>query len=68
MLRIQHSANNRLTDGGKVVSFMYRPSSTPRKMFRCWYLFLLDAEQTPRPSAAERIKEIYIKGRGFETR
>jgi hypothetical protein len=34
-------------DGGKVVSFTHRPHLPPRK-FSC-YLFLLEAESTPRP-------------------
>jgi hypothetical protein len=31
MLRIPHCLDNRLTDGGKVVSPMYWPRSTPQK-------------------------------------
>jgi hypothetical protein len=33
MLRIQHCLDNRLTDGGKVVSPMNRPHSTPEKHY-----------------------------------
>jgi hypothetical protein len=33
MLRIQHCLDNRLTDGGKVVSLMHRPCSTPQKHY-----------------------------------
>jgi hypothetical protein len=31
MLRIPHCLDNRLTDGGKVVSFTHRPRPTPKK-------------------------------------
>jgi hypothetical protein len=31
MLRIPHRLDNRLTDGGKVVSLRHRPRSTPQK-------------------------------------
>jgi hypothetical protein len=33
MLRILHCIDNQLTDGGKVVSLMLRPCSTPQKHF-----------------------------------
>jgi hypothetical protein len=45
MLRIPHCLDNRLTDGGKVVSPAHQPRSTPQKRFFCfWYPFLLEAE------------------------
>jgi hypothetical protein len=43
MLRISHCLNNRLTDGGKVVSPMRRPRSTPRTIY-----FLVSGTQTVR--------------------
>jgi hypothetical protein len=53
MLRILHCVDNQLIDGGKVISPMHRPCSTPQKryFFCFWYSFLLEAEQSPRPSA-----------------
>jgi hypothetical protein len=33
MLRIPHCLDNRLTDGGKIVSLTHRPLSTPQKHF-----------------------------------
>jgi hypothetical protein len=33
MLRIPHCLDNRLTDGGKVVSLTHRPRSTPKKHY-----------------------------------
>jgi hypothetical protein len=41
------SLDNRLTDGGKVVSLMRRPPFTPQE--DSWYSFLLEAESTPGP-------------------
>jgi hypothetical protein len=45
MLRIPHYLDNRLTDGGKVVSPTHRPLlSSPETLFLCfWYSFLLEA-------------------------
>jgi hypothetical protein len=39
------SLDNRLTDGGKVVSLTHRPPFTPQE--DSWYSFLLEAESTP---------------------
>jgi hypothetical protein len=39
--------DNRLTDGGKVVSLTRRPPFTTRE--DSWYSFLLEAESTPGP-------------------
>jgi hypothetical protein len=46
ILRIPHCLDNRLTDGGKVVSPTYRPLlSSPETLFVClWYSFLLETE------------------------
>jgi hypothetical protein len=46
MLRIPHCLDNRLIDGGKVVSPTHRPHFTPQKhFFLCFrYSFLLEAE------------------------
>jgi hypothetical protein len=41
------SLDNRLTDGGKVVSLTRRLSLIPQE--DSWYSFLLEAESTPRP-------------------
>jgi hypothetical protein len=46
--------DNRLTNGGKVVSLTHRPPFT----CRTWYSFLLEAESTPGHSAAGRIWSI----------
>jgi hypothetical protein len=57
MLRIPHSIDSRLTDGGKVVSPTHWPHSTPQKHY--FYAFgthLLQSEYTPGPSAAGRIR------------
>jgi hypothetical protein len=47
MLRFPHFLDNRLTDGGEVVSITRRPSFSPQKDF--WYSILLEAESTPGP-------------------
>jgi hypothetical protein len=39
--------DNRLTDGGMIVSPMRRPSFPPQE--DSWYSFLLEAESTPEP-------------------
>jgi hypothetical protein len=46
MLRILHCLDNRLIDGGKVVSPTDRPLLySPETLFLCfWYSFLLEAE------------------------
>jgi hypothetical protein len=54
MLRIPHCLYNRLTDGGKIVG-----PTHPETLFPfLWYPFLLEAECTPRPSAAGTIRHI----------
>jgi hypothetical protein len=57
MLRIPHCLDNRLTDGGKVVSPTHRPHFTHKKhYFVCvWYSFLLETESIIGPSAAGMI-------------
>jgi hypothetical protein len=45
--RLPHFLDNRLTDGGEVVSLTHRPPFTPGE--DSWYLFLLEAESTPGP-------------------
>jgi hypothetical protein len=45
--RLPHYLDNRLTDGGEVVSLTRRPPFTPQK--DSWYSFLLEAESTPGP-------------------
>jgi hypothetical protein len=55
MLRIPHCLDNRLTDGGNVVSLTHgRAALYPQE--DSWYPFLLEAELTPGPSEAGRIK------------
>jgi hypothetical protein len=46
MSRIPHFLDNRLTDGGEVVSLMRWLPFTPQE--NSWYSFLLEAESTPR--------------------
>jgi hypothetical protein len=46
-LRLTHFLDNRLTDGGEVVSLTRRPPFTTRE--DSWYSFLLRAESTPGP-------------------
>jgi hypothetical protein len=48
--------DNRLTDGGEVVSLTRRPPFTPQE--DSWYSFLLEAESTQGHSAAGRIRSI----------
>jgi hypothetical protein len=43
------SLDNRLTDGGKVVSLTLRPTFTPPPQEDSWYSFLLEGESTPGP-------------------
>jgi hypothetical protein len=45
--RFPHYLDNRLTDGGKVVSLTRRPPFTPQE--DSWYSLLLEAESTPEP-------------------
>jgi hypothetical protein len=45
--KFPHFLDNRLTDGGKVVSPTRRPPFTPQG--DSWYSFLLEAESTPGP-------------------
>jgi hypothetical protein len=47
MLRIPHCLDNRLTDGGKVVSSTHQPLLySPETLFLCfWYSFLLEADK-----------------------
>jgi hypothetical protein len=44
-LRHPHFLDNRLTDGGEVVSLTRRPRFTPQEY--SWYSFLSEAESTP---------------------
>jgi hypothetical protein len=41
-LKLPHFLDNRLTDGGKVVSLTLQPRFTPQE--KSWYSFLLEAE------------------------
>jgi hypothetical protein len=41
MLRTLHCLDNRLTDGGEVVSLMHRPRSAPQKKFCILSLVLI---------------------------
>jgi hypothetical protein len=43
--RLPYFLDNRLADGGEVVSLTRRPPFTPQE--DCWYSFLLEAESTP---------------------
>jgi hypothetical protein len=43
--RLPHFLDNRLTDGGEVVSLRRRPPFAPQE--DSWYSFLLEAESTP---------------------
>jgi hypothetical protein len=51
--RLPYFLDNRLTDGGEV-SLTRRPPLTPQE--DSWYSFPLEAESTPRHSAAGRIR------------
>jgi hypothetical protein len=46
--RFSHFVENRLADGGEVVSLTRRPLYTLQE--DSWYSFLLEAESTPGPS------------------
>jgi hypothetical protein len=46
-LRVPQYLDNRLTDGGKVVSLTRRPLFTPQE--DSWYSFLLEVESTSGP-------------------
>jgi hypothetical protein len=45
--RLPHCLDNRLTDGGEVVSLTRRPPFAPQE--DSWYSFLLDAYSSPGP-------------------
>jgi hypothetical protein len=45
--RLPHFLDNRLINGGQVVSLARRPLFTPQE--DSWYSFLLEAESTPGP-------------------
>jgi hypothetical protein len=64
--RIPHYLGNQHTDGGEIVSITRWPRFTPKK--DSWYSFLLEAEKTPGPSAAGKIRltEKKITSSGFE--
>jgi hypothetical protein len=47
MSRVPHLLDNRLKDGGKVVSLTRRPRFTLQE--DSWYSFLLEAESIPGP-------------------
>jgi hypothetical protein len=49
MSSVPHYLDNRLKDGGKVVSLMRQPRFTPQEnyLINSWYSFLLEAESTP---------------------
>jgi hypothetical protein len=53
----------RLTDCGEVVNLTRRPRLTPQEnyLINSWYSFLLEAESTPGPSAAGRIRSMEKK-------
>jgi hypothetical protein len=44
---VRHFLDNRLTDGGEVVSLIRRSQLYPQE--DAWYSFLLEAESTPGP-------------------
>jgi hypothetical protein len=52
--RLPHFLDKRLSHGGEVVSLTRRPLFTPQ--VDSWYSFPLEAESTPRPSAAGAIR------------
>jgi hypothetical protein len=57
MLRIPHCLDNWFTDGSKDVSPTHRPHFTPQKhYFSASGTHLLEAELTPGPNAAGRIR------------
>jgi hypothetical protein len=60
MLRIPHCLDNRLADGGKVVSPTHRPRSTPQKYFFSVSSthFCYRLSETQGPSAAEELGKI----------
>jgi hypothetical protein len=61
MSSLLHFLENRLTDGGEVVSLKLRLPFTPPPQVDSWYSFLLEAKSTPGPqdnSAAGRITSI----------
>jgi hypothetical protein len=45
--RLPHFLDNRLTDGGEVVSLAHRPRYTPQE--DPWYSFLLEVDSTLGP-------------------
>jgi hypothetical protein len=56
MSRLPHFLDNRLTDGGEVVSLTRRPPFIPQE--DSWYSFLLEAESNRGHSAAGKIRLI----------
>jgi hypothetical protein len=57
MSKLPHFLDNRLTDGGESVSFMRR-LATLYPQEDSWYSLLLEAELTPGPQSAGRIRSI----------
>jgi hypothetical protein len=55
MSRLPHFVDNRLRDGGEVVSLTHRSHFTPQE--DSWYSFLLKAE-SPDPKAIVRLEEL----------
>jgi hypothetical protein len=58
MLRVPQYLDNRLTDGGKVVSLTRRPPFTSQE--GSWYSFLLEAETTPGPECGRKDEKFYL--------
>jgi hypothetical protein len=61
MLRTPHCLDNRLTDGGKVVSPKHQPRPPSEMSFFCfWYSFLLEAESQGlvRPEGLGKLEKI----------
>jgi hypothetical protein len=54
--RLKRFLDNRLTDGGEVISPTHRPPFSPQE--DSWYSFLLDAASIPGPYAAGRVRSI----------
>jgi hypothetical protein len=59
-LRVPHFLDNRLTDGGKVVSLTRRPPFTSQE--GSWHSFLLEAESTPGPQFGWKDEKFHLIG------
>jgi hypothetical protein len=66
MLRIPHSLDSQLTDGGKVVSLTHRPLSTPQKMFILFLVLISVRVNARAPKSLVRLERFGKLGKKIQ--